>query len=181
MRLKSCKNFFFNKSLKSEAGFSLVELILYIGVSATILTVVSVFLFALWQVRVKNHAISEVEQQGMFVMRQITQSVKNAAFITAPAPGSEDQTLILQTYSSSTDPSAFTIDGSTINISEAGSPAMALTAPNVAVSNLVFTNLSRNGTPGVVRISFTLSYNSSSAQNEYQYQANFYDSASIRK
>lgn len=51
----------------------------------------------------------------------------------------------------------------------------------VTVSNLTFTNLTRAGTPGNVRIQFTLTHINPSGRNEYDFSKTFYGSASLRK
>lgn len=166
---------------KTNKGFTLVELLLYMTLSATIILVVSVGLSALWQARIKNQAVSEVEQQGLFIMRQITQTVKNSSLIISPTQGTSDQTLTLETNSSSTNPTVYYLDSTNLKMTEAGGQALPLNGENIRVSNLEFLNLSRTGTPGIIRVSFTLTYSSTSPNYEYQYQANFYDSAAIRK
>lgn len=163
------------------SGFTLVELLLYISVSASIILVVTFFLAMLWQSKIKNQTISEVEQQGMFIIRQIRQSIKKSSSIISPIPGESSQSLNLNTTSSSTSPIILILENGAVKVSEAGGEQYSLSGNNIIVSNLEFTNLSRSNTPGIIQISFTVSYNSTSLQKEYEHQINFYDSISIRK
>ena len=50
----------------------------------------------------------------------------------------------------------------------------------VTASNLSFQNLSRTGTPGTIRIQFTLSHINPSGRNEYDFNKTFYGTASLR-
>lgn len=70
----------------SPAGFTLLELLLYVSISAVLLLSTVEFLDALLRSRVKNMVIAEVEQQGAQVLQQVTQAVRNSEAITTPAP-----------------------------------------------------------------------------------------------
>lgn len=50
----------------------------------------------------------------------------------------------------------------------------------VTVSNLTFSNLSRPGTPGTVRIQFTLTHINPEGRQEYNFSKTFYDTATLR-
>ncbi len=136
-------------------GFTLIELLLYVSIVGAIIFSVAGFLSLLMQSRVKNQTIAEVEQQGVSVMQIITQTGRNAADIN---------------FTSAFDLSTGIIRQDTI----------ALTNSRVAASGLAFTNLSRAGTPGTVRIQFTLTHINPSGRNEYDYSKTFIGSASLR-
>lgn len=116
---------------------------------------VSAILPIFLQSRVKNQTISEVEQQGNQVMQRITQAGRNATSIN---------------FTSAFDLSAGTIRENTI----------ALTNSRVVASNLTFQNLSRAGTPGTIRIQFTITHVNPQGQIEYDFSKTFYGSASLR-
>jgi type II secretory pathway pseudopilin PulG len=146
-------------SKKNNQGFTLIELLLYIGIVSVILASVSVFLFIILQSDVKNQAIVEVEQQGAQMMQRITHKIRNAESVNSPSPGQSSTNLSLNTGS--------------INISD-------FAFSEVVASDLIFTNLSKNNTPGIIRIQFTLSYNNPENKQEYDYSKTFYSSASLR-
>ena len=68
-----------NYKLSTISGFTLVELLLYVGISSAILLASSLFLATLLESRIKNQTIAEVEQQGLAVMQIITQDIRNAS------------------------------------------------------------------------------------------------------
>lgn len=70
--------------------------------------------------------------------------------------------------------------GSALLITEGANPTVPLTNSKIQMSGLTFTNLTRSGTPGVVRVSFTLSRVNGSGKNEYDYQKTFTTSAALR-
>ena len=145
--------------IKSNQGFTLIELLLYIGIVSVIIASVSVFLFIILQSDVKNQAITEVEQQGAQMMQRITHKIRNAESVNFPSPGQSSVNLSLNTGN--------------INISD-------FTFSEVVVSDLIFTNLSKDNTPGIIRVQFTFDYNNPENRQEYDYSKTFYGSASLR-
>ena len=142
--------------LQANQGFTLIELLLYVSIVGAIILSVSGILSLLMQSRVKNQTIAEVEQQGAAVMQVITQAGRNASDIN---------------FTSSFDISNGIIRENTV----------ALTNSRVVASGLTFQNLSRAGTPGTIRIQFTLTHINPSGRNEYDYNKTFYGTSSVRK
>lgn len=163
-----------------KKGFTLIELLLYLSLSAIMILIVSVFLATLLQSRIKNQAIAEVDQQGIQVMQLISQTIRNAENINYPGQGASASTLSLDVIESSNDPTVFDISNGTIRIIEGSDSATSLTSNRITASNLTFQNLSRDDTPGVIRIQFTLSHVNPSGRNEYDYSKTFYGSASLK-
>jgi len=68
---------FFDKS-KNQSGFSLLEVLLYIGLASIILMVLGSSVHGILQIRVKSQTVAEVEQQGASVVQKISQKIRNA-------------------------------------------------------------------------------------------------------
>lgn len=170
------KNFF----LHSRKAYTLIELLLYTGLLAVILSIVSYFLFTSTSAKVKNRTISETEQQGEAAMTIITQAIRNSASINSPATGTNSATLLINVADGTKNPTIFSLSSGTIKSQEGANPTVDLTTSKVVVSNLLFENLSRPSTPGIIKISFTIAYNAPNNRNEYQYSKVFYNSASRR-
>lgn len=165
----------------SHTGFTILELLLYVGISSTVLLAVSLFLSTMLSSRVKNAAILEVEGQGAFVADVITQSVRNSMGINAPTLGASGATLSASTLSGATSPTVFAVSSGVIRMTEGVGSAVSLTNSRVTASNFTVTNLSRSGTPGTVRMTFTLTYNNPSGRNEYDVARTFTVSASRKQ
>ncbi len=165
--------------IKNQA-FTLIESLLYLAIAATMLVAVMGFLTAVLQARVKYQTISEVEQQGAFAMSAITQTLRGAQTINLPNAGSSGSQLSVSGSGFPGNPIVFNNNSGTLTETIGSQSGIALTGPNITLSNLSFSNLSSSGSPGLIRVEFTVSYNSPSAGQEYNYQANFYDSASLR-
>ncbi len=168
-------------SAKAERGFTLIETLLYLAVAGSILLVIAAFLAALLQTRVKHQTITEVQQQGMFAMRRIAQNIKKAEAINSPAQGETSSELSLSLSDPENNPTVFNLDNGTLTESLGGQGLVDLTAPNISVTELRFTNVSQGSSALAVKIEMLLSYKGLSGRNEYDYQTWFYDTASLRK
>lgn len=162
-------------------GFTLIELLLSIGVSSIMLLIISVFLSSLIESRIKNQTIAEVEQQGIQVMEAITQIARNAENINTPGQGASAPSLSLDVIIAGNDPTMFDLASGIIRITEGAGAPIALTNARVAASALIFQNLSFAGTPGTVRIQFTLTHSNPAGRNEYSFAKTFIGSATLRQ
>ncbi len=167
-----------------QAGFSLIELLIYITIFSTMIgAIVGLAVLASGQ-KANSQATADVNYQGEAVMALITQTVHQATAITTPAAGANAASLSLTMPSAAVNPTVFAInnDGTTnrLRISE-GSPAITnnLTNSHVTVSNLTFTNMSLPSTKGSVLIAFTVTYRTNSARQEFSVSKRFMGAATI--
>ncbi len=173
-RRRRCRYLLLRTMKNDQKGFTLIELLLYISVASIIVfTTASLLRFTL-ESRVKNQTIAEVEQEGAQVMQLITQTIRNGTAINSPTIGNSAASL-------SVDSTVFDLSSGAVRIKEGAGAAINLTSSKVTVSNLNFKNLSREGTPNIIRISFTVTYINSSGRNEYDFTKTFYGSAGLRK
>ncbi len=169
------------KNVRNTKGFTLIELLLYVTLTAAMLIAITVFISLFLEARVKNQVIAEVEQQGLQVMHQVTQTVRNAQSITSPAIGSSGASLTMNVVTSGDDPTVFDLSSGAIRIKEGAASAINLTSSRIIASTLNFQNLSRTDTPGVVRVNFTLTHFNAEGRQEYNFEKTFYTSASLRE
>ena len=170
----------YEREFLGKKGFTLVELLISISVVGILIVGITDFYLTIVSSRVKNQTIAEVERQGAATIALISQRIRNAESISAPAPGSSAASLTLDAVDAGNDPT--TIDGtsSRLRITEGLANPVFLTAPSVTLSDLTFTNLSRASTPGIMRVSFTLTRVHTEGSHEYDYAKTFTTSASVR-
>lgn len=166
--------------MKQKNAFTLVELLLYIGLVVIILLAVVQLLAVMLQSRIKHQVITQVEEQGMLLMQRITQSIRNTDAIFSPATGEASNALSLDVAGVNNDPTVFSSSGGIIQMTEGANSSVALIAGKVILTDLRFHNLSRAGTPGMIRIDFTLRYDNTTGRQEYEYSKHFFASASLR-
>ncbi len=124
--------------------------------------------------------INEVEQQGLAAMSLIMQTIRNADSITAPTAGASGSALTL-IVPAPNNPTVFSLSSGALTVSEAGGTPAILTNNRVVVSGLTFYNLTRLGTPGMLRVEMTLKYLSTASSSPYSYQKTFYGGAALRQ
>lgn len=164
----------------NKRGFTLTELLLYIGISSIVLTATSAFLQYNLRASVRADVRNQVDQQLLHATDVITTKLRSADSISVPATGSNGGTLTFLPTGASVLPTVISLAGSSITISENGSAPVPLTGSNVSVDVLSFQNLSYSSTPGTVRVTITGSYVSDGA-SEYQYSRSLTTSASLRR
>jgi len=166
--------------MRHQKGFTLIELLLYIAISAIVLLALSVFFATLLNARVKNETMTEIDAQGAATMSLITQAIRNANEISSPVASTSDSSLSLNVDDVALSPTVFFIAGNALMMSDGAGDPVALMNGRVRVTDFQVKNLSRIGTKGNVRITFTLSRLNPAGRNEYNYSRTFEGSASLR-
>jgi len=164
-----------------KKGFTLIEILLYLSLSAMLIVIISLFLSTILESRLKDITIAEVEQQGAQTMRIITQTVRNSAMIVSPATSTSASLLSLGTFAASTTPTFFDIASGTLRITEGASSPILLNNTRITVTDFTAQNLSTTSAPGTIRTSFTVTASSTSLRGEYYFSKTFTSSASLRE
>ncbi|MDZ7611752.1 MAG: prepilin-type N-terminal cleavage/methylation domain-containing protein [Candidatus Moranbacteria bacterium] len=168
------------KELRNEQGFTLVELLLYVGVVVVIISGVTGLAFLMLETRVKTQAMNEVNYQGERIVEIITQTVRNAEGINSPTKQGSSGSLSVDVLDAGDDPTVFDSSGGSVTIQEGGAGTIALSNNHVSVSNLVFSNNGLTDAPDSIQFSFQLNFNNPEGRNEYSYSKTFNGTASVR-
>lgn len=96
---------------KTQAGYTLIELLLYVAIVGSLLTSITFFFGMIAEARVKNQTVSEVDEQGTAVMDYVTQTIRNATSITAPTVGLTGSSLTLAVPTGGLSPTIFSLSG----------------------------------------------------------------------
>ncbi|NTU69564.1 hypothetical protein HGB13_01885 [bacterium] len=169
------------KDTIKRQGSSLLEALLYIALLSMIIVSIGTFYSLMIRERVRNNTISEVEQQGQFIIDNITQSIRNAQSISSPAPQASASSLTLIMQDAGVSPTIFSLASGNLSIQEGLASAINLNGTNLEVTSLGFTNMTRSGTAGNIKIDLTLRYKNPGSRYEYTYTKIFNTSASIRQ
>ena len=158
----------------SSKGLSLIEVILYTALIGVLLPIITYFLFFILRIMNTSVIISSVNSQASETINFINQIIRNADKITFPLLGESSSSLSLIIFKTGNVTSSITInlDSGKIKLKE-GENTNYLTNSGVAVSGLLFSNVSRGGTAGSIKIQFTIATST--------YSKIFYGSASLRE
>jgi prepilin-type N-terminal cleavage/methylation domain-containing protein len=160
-------------------GFTLIELIVYIGIFAIILVSITGFLWLIVLGNVKESAFQEVQHNGRFALAKITHEIRKAKGINYPILGDvpTDSLSLIMADDSLT---VFEIINEKLIITQ-GSPGISydLTSDQVVVNSLQFTNNSYQDTPGIIQTKIEIIHVNPSNLKEYQASINLQTSVSL--
>ena len=165
-------------TIPGHDGFTVLEAVLYTAVVALLVGTMGVLLSTVSGARARAASILDVESQGAFAMEQLLETVRNAGSISAPTIGTTGTTATVAVDTAAYSPTSYSISSGTLFVTRGSGAAQALTNSHVTASDFSVRNLSRSGTPGTLRVQFTLSTLSTS--EPYYYQQTFYGTASLR-
>ncbi|MBI4458326.1 hypothetical protein HY633_05165 [Candidatus Uhrbacteria bacterium] len=172
-----------SQSKAETRGATLLELILYVALVAFILLAATSFAFELSLTRVKNLALEETSRNARFAVSRIATEVREASDINIGSSsfGSHPSVLSLATASAPTNPTVFSVSGSTLNITQGAGSAVALTSPKVEVIEFIVTDLSTAGKTKAYRIHLRLRYANPSSLQSFNADYTFETTAHIQK
>jgi prepilin-type N-terminal cleavage/methylation domain-containing protein len=168
------------KHTRFQAGYTLIELLLYVAMIGILLSAVAYFFGSAADARIKNQTVGEVDTQGTYAMDYITQTVRNATSISTPAIATSGTSLTLVVPTASLSPTVFSLSGNTLQVKEGTATAVPLTSSAVQVTAFSVKNLSRSGTSGIVQVSLTINRVNPGGRAEYDYSRTFTTSAGVR-
>ena len=159
-----------NTNIKN--GFSLIEVLVSVGIVSMILLLLSSFIFQLNYSNSKTKADREALENARRILDIIVYEIKGAKSIyapttTFPSTGSADQ-LSLETFrylpdGEDTSFIDFFLCGTGLCLKKESQNPVLLNSDNVSVTNLVFTRI-LSGTAPSVKTAFTVSYKNPSGQ-----------------
>ncbi|OGD31823.1 hypothetical protein A3C91_00145 [Candidatus Azambacteria bacterium RIFCSPHIGHO2_02_FULL_52_12] len=165
-----------------ERGFSLLELIIYIGIVTAISGVFVAIIVNLNLSSTKSKVETEVQQNLRVAMQAISQTLRGAQRISAPVAGASGSALTAVVNGQNVQYALGTTSGSTgvLKRTAGTDPAENITSDSVIVSYLSFTTMENSATTtsSVVtatatstQYAITVQYNSTGSQFSYSQSA----------
>jgi type II secretory pathway pseudopilin PulG len=142
-------------------GFTMVELLLYMGIFAMVSTVGAGFVYQTIRVQNRENSASVVSAEADFVLQQMIRLTRASSLIEMTA-NSATSTLTLRMQDSTKDPTKVYASGTAVYLQEGTGNPVALTDGRVVVESFNLTKLSNPPARDTVQIDFILSFASSS-------------------
>ncbi|KKU56969.1 hypothetical protein A3C34_00095 [Candidatus Amesbacteria bacterium RIFCSPHIGHO2_02_FULL_48_21] len=140
-------------------AFTLIEMLIYMGLLAVFLLVLGQVFFAMLDAQLKSQTVSSVVQDGSFILNRLGYDIHRAVSVVAPATDGESSSALTlsfpdgnYTYSAATSVLQLTAPEGTAG----------LTGWDTLISAFSVTRLGNVGGKPSLRISFTLTSRSSS-------------------
>jgi len=169
-----------------KRGFTLMEMLVYIGVLAIIVTAISSFF--LWAIRsnTKTKVMRETLDNARRAMEIITYEIKEAKSIYTPTTTSTQLSLETIHYLPQGEKTTY-IDfylcgtaSTTLCLKKEFQNPIALTSERVEVKNLSFTQIATISTIPAVQVNLTIDYKNPTELSEYRASINLSSTASLR-
>lgn len=139
-----------------QKGFTLIELVIYMGILTILLSVLSSIFGAIVDVQLESTATSSVDQDGRYILAKLTHDVASSSAILLPLnPGDQTNTLQLTinsinyTYSLDSNKNLQIVNNST-------NETNVLNSYDTYLSGLTFTRIGSGDSNDTVRVSYTL-------------------------
>ena len=140
-----------------EKGFTLIELVLYIGILSLLLGVLTSIFASIIDVELDSSATSSVNQDGRYLLSKLLYDVKSSSAILIPATvGTSSSTMQLTINSINY---TYSLDGSNNLqvVNNSTGQTNILNGYDTSVSGLTFTRVGNGGSSDAVRVTYTLS------------------------
>lgn len=110
--------------MKNQQGFSLIELLVYMGLTSILIMIMSQVFVAVLGVRVESLNTTSVQQDGRFIMARLAYDIRRAQSIISPAYGtaSSSMTLLIQ-EGSVLQTNYYSWDGTNLSVTNASNTA----------------------------------------------------------
>ena len=163
--------------MKKKAGFTFVELILYIAIVTIMLSALVPFAWNIIGAASKSNTEQEVFSQARFVSERIKYEIRSATGINSVAATS----ISLVTLVPATNPTVIDFAGGNIRVKQGVGVVVVMNSPDVVISGLTFTNNTSgdNKTKNISYV-FTLSANYGSTRQEFVETTTIRSSAEVR-
>jgi hypothetical protein len=148
-----------------KRGFTIMEMLLYMGIISVFLLVLSGVLIAVLDTQLQSNSASSVDQGGQYLLVRLQYDVRRAQSIITPAAiGSTADSLSLNiggvTY-------AFSVNSGVLSTTFGGK-SYALSPYDVSISNFTITRIGNTGGKNSLRIGFSVTSNTVSTTQKSQ-------------
>jgi type II secretory pathway pseudopilin PulG len=167
-------------NVRAAKGFTLVETLIYLSlIGVTVSSFIS-FNLTISSIRNKNTAISEVQSNALTALGFVSGKLRTGKIISLPAAGEQGSSLVFRQSDAGVD-LRFNVENGILYYSEGAGTEIAVTSPKVAITDMVFNNLTSGTDPANIRIAFGIGYNNPSNSLEYSYSQDYQTDINLRK
>ncbi|MDP1628983.1 MAG: hypothetical protein Q8L57_00015, partial [bacterium] len=142
------------KQQNSQKAFTLLELLIYLGIFAGVSVAVVSVLVMVARVKPQVDVKAEVQNNMRFALETINQKVSQSVSVDAAQPGY----LRLVMAEEAKDPTIFTLQDGTIYMKEGANATTTLTSDKICVESLVFGQVFQPPAPRSISLKIEMSY-----------------------
>ena len=166
-------------------GFTLIETLIYIAIVGIVIGGFVAFTFTISDSRNKNYVVQEVQANARVSLNLISQRIMAANGINTGASifDADPGVLSLSMADSSKNPTILNLSGDDgqLQIKEGAGDIVIITADEVKITNLVFTNLTGTSDIPNVGVELTVEFNNLGTDVDFNYDQSWQTSVSLRQ
>ncbi len=145
-----------------NVGFTLVEVIIYVGIFAVLATMVAGMLWNLGSGAMANRARISVGTEADFALRKMSWAFTGLTAVNEPAVSASSSRISVTRSGIADNPIVFELASGTIFMQRGSGPAARLLSDNVRVTDLVFSHIPQIiGQPEAIAVELSLEASSS--------------------
>src|SRR5438105_2943179 len=131
-----------NKKFSISQGFTIVEMLLYMGILSVLVTVLSMVLVTLLDAQLESKSVSDVDQDGRYLMAKFAYDLHMAQSINTPATAGA-QLSTMQTTMNSLN-YTYSLNNGNLQIAQGGNTDILNSSEN-NISGLTFKRVGNGG------------------------------------
>ncbi|MDD4412580.1 MAG: type II secretion system protein [Patescibacteria group bacterium] len=171
--------------INKNKGFTLIELVLYVAISAILLILTGGVIIEVLAFQAKANAIESVADNARAIFSRIEEITTDASSINSPYPGSYSPTLDLSMMTLENDPTIIDVsDLKRVMVKQGwwwSEYVYYLSDNNVQIKELSFFNATPPGGSYIFSVKLTVAATSFSPLREYNYEQTFYSTFHFKK
>jgi Tfp pilus assembly protein PilW len=136
-----------------KKGFTIVELLIYMGLMSGFLVIMGNVFFSVLDLQLESKASSDVQQDGQFILSRLGYDLRRATAVSVPATAGETGNSLIMTIGGSN--FAYSVNGGDLQLT-AGGGSQNLTSFGSSIQDFSVTRLQNPGGLPSLKISFTL-------------------------
>ncbi len=141
-----------NLKNKAKKGFTLIELILFMGIFSILIVVFTDIFITSLKTKSLAESTAYVNQDGRFLLTKLASDINNANSIVSPALGVTTSTLVLGIYGQQ---ETFLINNGNLELIDSAGTHL-LNSFNTTITNLAFTRLGNPDGKNSIKINMTI-------------------------
>lgn len=131
--------------LKTKSGFTLVELLMVIGILGILMTILFQVFGSILTMKLRSEATTAVAQDGRYLLARLSYDVSRATSVSIPNSTTLNLGIGGTTYS-------YTLDGLTLKLTVGAGSSERVTSILSQINSITFTELADIGTKKMVRV-----------------------------
>ncbi len=146
------RNFYHTK----QAGFTLVETILYLSLLVVIVNLIAGVGLHVLSSMLAVDGDEELQYNTLFITEKIKQAISESGSILSPLPGQASSTVVLEVSDPDLDPFVLWLEEGSLWSQSGSNLPMELSGEAVSLSEIIFTNVTQSSSTESLNVTFVM-------------------------